>query len=351
MALAYMATDSSTNTIVTVDTNTDTISYPSGGIAVGNNPFGVAFTPDGLTALVCNIGSGTISVINVVNASVVHTIAVSSDNAPFAVAIGTTTNGVYAYVTIINNDKTAVDSVAVVDTASLSIVKYIALSLACYPYGIAITPDGSYVYVAINTNSSTGNGSVAIIDTSTNTLVSGSIAFTPTNYYPYGIAISSTGSPPTAYVTLSAGSNLGNVAAFPANGSTSVSISYVTVGYRPQGIAVTPDGSTVYVANEGITTMSGNASYFSTSPLPSTATDINNSHLYQALGVSVTPDGTKVYVGGFYSSNIVVISTSSHSVTTIISSTGGNAFGTFIQPNPNPFYASFQGVTSGWFGC
>ncbi len=345
---AYMP--SSANAINVFNTSTDSII--TSGISVGNDPTGVAFTPDGTKAFIANQTSGTISVIDTVSATVVHTISVSPSGYPYGVAIGVTANGTYAYVTVKNADTTLADFVLVIDTSSYTIVSPspIYLTVKCYPYGVAITPDGSYVYVAISTTQYSGNGSVSIIQTSNNTLISGSITFTtPQANYPWGVAISPTGSPPTAYVTLDSLEYLGHVAVFPANGSTSVSITYVTVSYRPRGIAITPDGTTVFTANFGSnSTPDGNVSYFSTSPLPTMASDYNNTVLYYAFGIAVTPDGSKAYVGT-NGGNTVVMSTSSHTAISTISSTGGNAFGIFIQQNA--FAGPFTGGPgSDWFG-
>ena len=99
-------TDTDTVSVITTATNTVVAT-----ITVGNQPSGVAVTPDGTKVYVANRGSGTVS------------------------AIATATNAVVATIPVGGN-----------------------------PYGIAVTPDGTNVYVT------TGN-TVSVIDTATNNVV------------------------------------------------------------------------------------------------------------------------------------------------------------------------------------
>jgi YVTN family beta-propeller protein len=67
-------------------------------IPVGNNPAGVAITPNGTYAYVTNYGSGTVSVINTATNTVTATI--SGFNTPNGVAAAP--NGAYVYITNLN---------------------------------------------------------------------------------------------------------------------------------------------------------------------------------------------------------------------------------------------------------
>ena len=87
-------------------------------IPVGNNPTGMAVTPDKEEVYVANMWSGTVSVISTAQNAVTHTIPIPTFNAP------------------------------------------------AVPFGLAMLPDGSRVYVT-NLN----DGTVRVIDTQTKTVV------------------------------------------------------------------------------------------------------------------------------------------------------------------------------------
>jgi YVTN family beta-propeller protein len=76
-------------------------------IPVGQNPAGVAVTPDGSTAYVTNLNSSTVSVIGVASGTVTSTITVGKR--PSGVAF--TPDGSTAYVT--NNDSSTVSVITV----------------------------------------------------------------------------------------------------------------------------------------------------------------------------------------------------------------------------------------------
>src|SRR5215472_1639850 len=88
---AYI-TNFDANTVSVIDTTSNTVAAT---IPVGNNPYGVAVTPDGSTVYVANHDANTVAVID------------------------TASNTVAATIPVGNN-----------------------------PYGVAVTPDGSTVYVA-----------------------------------------------------------------------------------------------------------------------------------------------------------------------------------------------------------
>ncbi|HSW85885.1 MAG TPA: YncE family protein [Rhabdochlamydiaceae bacterium] len=175
-------------------------------ITVGLAPASLAITPDGAFVYVINYvdgnpGTGTISVIQTSNNTVVDTIGGFSG--PFAIAI--TPNGRYAYVTNFgsNNFSPVGNTVSVVDLQSNTVIA--TITVGTQPSGIAITPDGSLAYVSIyNTlyvgpdfnGLTAGPGTVKIIDTQTNQVIPPTIAV---GLSPDAIAISPNGA--FAYVT------------------------------------------------------------------------------------------------------------------------------------------------------
>jgi YVTN family beta-propeller protein len=101
-------------------------------VTVGNQPFGIAFTPSGAFAYVANFVGSSVSVIDTATATVVATITSGNARTPAAVAI--TPDGAFAYTANFNSN-----NVSVIDTATNTIVALVpGLS---GPGGIAITPN------------------------------------------------------------------------------------------------------------------------------------------------------------------------------------------------------------------
>jgi YVTN family beta-propeller protein len=104
---------------------------------------------------VTNQGSNNVSVIDTATNAVVVTVPVG--NNPYGVA--GTPDGKHVYVT--NSDS---NNVSVIDTATNTVMA--TIPVGDIPYGVAGTPDGKHVYV---TNSDSNN--VSVIDTATNTVM------------------------------------------------------------------------------------------------------------------------------------------------------------------------------------
>ncbi len=134
-------------TVRVVDLTTNLIIGPA--ITVGQAPAALAITPDGAFVYSINYvdgnpGTGTVSVIQTSNNTVVATIPGFSG--PFGIVI--TPDGRYAYVANFgsNNFEPVGTTVSVIDLSINTIVDTIPLGIQ--PSGIAITPDGKYVYVS-----------------------------------------------------------------------------------------------------------------------------------------------------------------------------------------------------------
>jgi len=163
-------------TVRVVDLTTNTIIGPP--ITVGLAPASLAITPDGAFVYVINYvngnpGTGTISVIQTSNNTVVDTIPGFSG--PFAIVI--TANGNYAYVTNFgsNNFSPVGTTVSVVNLSSNTVTAII--TLGTQPSGIAFSPNGCFAYVTNYntlylgpnfTDLTPGLGTVNIIDLATN---------------------------------------------------------------------------------------------------------------------------------------------------------------------------------------
>jgi YVTN family beta-propeller protein len=196
-------------------------------VPVGNNPFGVAVTPDGTKAYVANEHSNSVSVINTTTNTRTD---VSGLNLPVGVAVSP--DGVKVYVVNFGNSSLAVINTTTNNKATVPV--------GSSPYEVAVTPNGAQAYV---TNYGTNN--VSVINTSTNTVTTS----VNVGSSPIGVAVTPDGT--KVYVT-----NYGTNNVSVINTATNTVTATVTVGSRPYGVAVTPDGKNVYVANFGAGTIS-----------------------------------------------------------------------------------------------
>jgi YVTN family beta-propeller protein len=211
------------NTVLVIATATNTVVAK---VPVGNNPLGVAITPDGAFAYVTNFSSNTVSVIATATNTVVATVPVG--RLPSSVAI--TPDGTLVYV--VNADS---NTVSVIATATNTVVATMLVGLE--PLGVAITPDGAFAYVTIPALSL--SNTVVVIATATNTVV----ATITVEDFPVGVAITPDGA--FAYVT-NFGSNTVSVIAT----ATNTVVATIPVGVEPSSVAFTPDGAFAYVTNE-----------------------------------------------------------------------------------------------------
>lgn len=162
-----------------IDTNPsdgDSYNTHTTTITVGNNPRGVAVTPNGAFLYVTNQGDNTVSVItnNFPTFAPVTTISTGAGTGPYSVAI--TPNGQFAYVV----NQTAATVVAI-NTATFAVSTPISLPSCIFtPFQIAITPDGTEAYVV------DANCSLADVISTASNMVTTSV---PVGSSPFGVAI------------------------------------------------------------------------------------------------------------------------------------------------------------------
>ena len=104
-------------------------------VKVGERPFGITVDADGARAYTADVGSDTVSVIDIAARSLIGTVKVGKR--PYAVALA----GGRGFVT----DQYA-DAVSVFDLATLAPLAKI--DVGDYPEGIEASADGRWVYVA-----------------------------------------------------------------------------------------------------------------------------------------------------------------------------------------------------------
>ncbi|MED4782264.1 YncE family protein [Brevibacillus choshinensis] len=151
-------TNSFGHTVSVISTATNTEILPR--ISVGDFPFGIAITPDGTRAYVTNLNGNNVSVINIAtNSEIFPRIPVGLN--PVAIAI--TSDGSRAYVTNSFSDNISVIKI------STNTEKLPRIPVGTLPIGIAITPDGTRAYVTNGIGDGIGD-TVTVIRTATNTV-------------------------------------------------------------------------------------------------------------------------------------------------------------------------------------
>jgi len=273
-----------------INTTTNQVEY---SVDVGDDPEGVAVTPDGKKVYVTNSYLNTVSVIDTATNKVIARVPVGRNPVGIAVSLP---DGKSVFVA---NEYT--NNVSVIDTA-IDKVKY-CLDVQTNPLGVAVAPDGKKVYVA-----NLGSGTVSVIDTTTCSVLE------PINVgpSPYGVAVSKNGN---VYVTHSDSNKISVIDTNKKN----VSVEEIYMGnatesmeLSPLGVVVSPDGKYVYVANhkrriQGTSdTPRGIVSVINTTTNSVTA---NVTVDKCPCGISINGNGTKVYAVNSESNTVSVIDT------------------------------------------
>ncbi len=263
-------------------------------IGVGQNPAGIAVTPDNLFAYVANNnnnsipGADTISVLNLKNNTLEQTISDSSFSGPYTVTINAA--GTKAYVT--NSNST---TVTIIDIATNTVSGVIGGFNG--PSGFAITPDGNHAYVNnYGAGASSGNGTtVDIVDLNTNAIIGSPItvgqapaalAITPDGAYVYVISYVN-GNPGTGTISIIRTSD------------NSVQPNAITGFSGPFAIAITPDGKYAYITNFGSNNFSPVGTTVSVVNLSSNAIVATITAGIQPSGIAIAPDGCYAYVSNY----------------------------------------------------
>jgi len=299
---AYIITDRDTVSVIDTDTNNVTAT-----VYVGDEPFGVAVSPDGTKVYVTS-NSNNVSVIDTATNKVTATVPVGIS--PLGVAVAP--NGKKVYVANYRNG-----TVSVIDTAINKVTATVPVGRS--PYGVAVNKAGTKVYVA----NCFPDNNVSVIDTATNKVK----ATVKGVRSPIGIAVSPDGS--KVYVTT--GLKSGTV--YVIDTSTNKVETKLGVKPYPLGVAVSPDGSKLYVTSVVEYPSDWGGGAFS---VIDTAT--YNAIAIMEVGdtpdaVAVTPDGTKIYVTNEFSDTVSIIDAATNTVTATVN-VGRDpfAFGQFIGP-------------------
>lgn len=226
-----------------------------GTVAVGKQPSGLAIGPKGDLALVANRGDGTISVLAIKGRDVLVVGTVPIGTAADQVsAIAVTPDGRHALATKPGANKVTLLSI---DGDKVTYDKR-DLPTGIFPYNVAISPDGKLALTADNGGGGSSDGNVdtvGVIDlASVPPRVVGHVTVGDS---PEGLAISPKGN--LAVSIQAEGSNTpktvsyhhagGTAAVLAIDGDKVTKVGSVTVGALPEAVAFSADGSHIYVGN------------------------------------------------------------------------------------------------------
>jgi YVTN family beta-propeller protein len=252
---------------------------PAPPIPVGSGPWGVAVTPDGRVALLTDIATNVVHVVETGTGAVLAPVSVNSPSLGVAVS----PDGSLAMAT-----EFYTSSVSVIDLATRAVVT--TVPVGAYPVGVVFTPDGGQAFVA---NAGDDSVSVLVISRASGVISVSELLRIPVGSVPYGVAIPPDGL--LAYVT-----NLGADSVSVIETRALAEIAQVPVGTRPRGVAAAPTAPRVYIANSG----AGNLSVIDTRTHTVVATIPVGSG---PEGVAVSPGSTRVYVTNTASNTVSVI--------------------------------------------
>ena len=192
-------------------------------IKVGEKPRGVKISPDEKYVLVANEISGTISIIDFKNMSIIKEVPVGK--IPHNIVFPTDYNNKkLAYITLQGDDK-------VITMNMTSFDKIGEITVNKGPHNLDITPDDKYLFVA-----NAGSSDVAVIDIASNQV----IKKIPVSTGHHGIDVSPNGK--MVYVS-GIGSDKVNV----IDPVKLELVKQIEVGKGPHGIRTSPDGKLLYV--------------------------------------------------------------------------------------------------------
>ncbi|AZZ76244.1 hypothetical protein CCX46_14155 [Pseudomonas sp. RU47] len=257
---------------------------PVGTVRIEGSPNGIAISPDGTRAYVCNqIYPAVVSMIDTATNIALNIPTEDSSN-----GVAFNPDGSRAYVC-----HGRLDIISVIDTATHQVLARIPVGH--HPYWLAVSPDGSRVYVS-NYSSNT----VSVIDTTTDRV----LASIPVGSGPRGIAVSPDGT--RAYVPNYVSSTVSVI-----DTATNRVQTNIPVGRYPYWIAFNPDNTRAYVSCDADGTVD----------VIDTATDqvlINIRTGSPLRGIAVSPNGTRAYACNYNINEVSVIDTATNQVLTSI---------------------------------
>jgi phospholipase C len=266
----------------------DSLTGTAGSTFSTDTAMGVALAPNDQTLYVANTGEYGVLAYDLTTkkSTTIHVGAYPQD-----VVVSPDGSTVYATVTGGDTGVGGSNTVAVIDTATDTVIK--SITVGASPRRIVLSADGSRAYVG------TAQG-VYVIDTAADRVIG--VVRAPSDVQ--GLALSPDGT--TLYATAP---DEGRVLAISTRHLT-VQRSFAA-GAEPWSVGVTPDGKTLYVTD----TNSNSVAVLDAADGRTVATVAVGS-LPTALGI--TPDGSEVWVGNTLTGSLSVISTATNTLAATI---------------------------------
>jgi len=262
-------------------------------IPVGNDPRGIAASPNGSRVYVANRFGNTVSVIDTALNTVVQTIDLGASTnvtatEPYDVVVSP--DGARLYVAMKNGGSEHGDGTVVfVDLPSGNIVKEVILDSAASPEGIAISPDGKRLYVGARTSR------IYIVDVPTQSyfadapgVATRELVVTPDGQFVFArnSAVRASDNPIHEVINLGLSPFLGE-----------------------RGIVISPDGTRLFSVDEGNNVAVHSVDRSGTNPVVALVTNITTSTESQAYGIDLTADGSLGLVSFRGSDSVRIFST------------------------------------------
>jgi YVTN family beta-propeller protein len=197
-------------------------------VTVGNEPRNLAGSPDRSSVYVPNRHSDDVSIIDTDTNTVVNTVSDASFDEPYALAF--TPDGAEAWVVNKEGGGSTTGSVTIIDTATEAVSDSIDDPCFASPEGIAMNPTLAQAYV-VNREGNT----VCVVDTASATV----IATVATGSDPRSAVVTPDGS--AVYVANNGSSDVTRI------DTSDNSTTTIATGGSPRNMGMTSDGSTVYV--------------------------------------------------------------------------------------------------------
>ncbi|WP_345761157.1 cell wall-binding repeat-containing protein [Diaminobutyricibacter sp. McL0608] len=315
-----------------------TDSYRADRFHVWNNPRGVAFTPDGSTAVIVNDDPlykyGTLTKYDA--ATHVWKWRVDLDGVG-ANGVAISPDGTQAYATYQSGPFNS-GGLTVVDLVNYK--KLDTITGTDPLWNVAFTPDGSKVY-ATEPQLGTPNGSVVVVDPATRTV----LTYITVCRAPSDLVFSPDSS--RAYV-LCTGNGTGTGAISVIDVATSAVTATIPLGISPKGIAITPDGSALFATNFGDGTLSGSVSVVSTATNTVTSTI---SHVgVGPAAIRISPDGAQAWVLNTNGANVAVIDVATETVVERFPLSVGGMANIAFTPDGERAWVDIDGFTNPYPG-
>jgi len=316
--------------LVAIDTGTRAVVKT---LALGGDVTPMAISADGKKLYTDYFSSNNLLVIDTQSLTVTATVPIVA-----GISVALTPDGKFAYVPNLCCAGNYSPNVAVVDTATNTVVTTIALNPRLDPTAIAISPDGSVAYVAQVPLQAHTPPTISVIQIGSNRVIDtirltpptdpGKIVFSPDSSRAYLIDFASS----AVDVLNVAQEKL--IAALPILGSA-------------RGLAISPDGAALLAPNFGSSQAAAvdPSSGATLASIPIGDMNLGSSSFPAFGGAAASPDGRRVYVTNFFSDNVSVVDTASNIVIASVPA-GGGPVGVVLSPDGSIAYVADQNANA-----